>query len=138
ILEQEALYIEKLEQSLKQYKSASNLDDDGTMDRQDMSQANEAKDMQMRLRVQLDKANKDFTEFKKVGNENYSTVESGALVSTEKAYFFVGVSLHTLTVEGKELFGVSGESPAFKTMYGKVKNDEFSLGDTKYKIIEIE
>jgi hypothetical protein len=137
ILAQEELYIEKLEQSLQQYKSASNLEDEGTMDRHDMSQANEAKDMQLRLRVQLDKANGDLTEFKKVGSKSYDSVEAGALVTTEKSYFFVGVSLHTITIDGKEVYGVSAESPAFKTMYGKEKNDEFTLGDTTYKIQDI-
>lgn len=134
ILTQEESYIEKLEQSLQQYKSASNLDDEGTMDRHDMSQANEAKDMQLRLRVQLDKANKDLAEFRKVGEKEYETVEAGALVTTKKADFFVGVSLHAIAIEGKDVYGVSAESPAFKMMYGKAKGDEFELGNEKYKI----
>ncbi len=134
IVEQEELYIEKLKQTLEQYRRASDLDEEGTMDRQDMSQANEAKDMQMRLRVQLDKANNDLAELKNVGSKAYDKVAAGAMVTTGKAYFFVGVSLHALVVNGKDVHGVSAESPAFKTMYGKAPGDTFELGDTTYNI----
>lgn len=137
IVEQEELYIEKLKQTLEQYRRASDLDEEGTMDRQDMSQANEAKDMQMRLRVQLDKANNDLAELKNVGSKEYEKVEAGAMVTTGKAYFFVGVSLHALNVNGKDVHGVSAESPAFKTMYGKTKGETFELGDTTYNIEEV-
>ena len=134
IVEQEELYIQKLKQTLEQYRRASDLDEEGTMDRQDMSQANEAKDMQMRMRVQLDKANADLAELKNVGSKDYDTVAAGAMVTTGKAYFFVGVSLHALAVNGKDVHGVSSESPAFKTMYGKAAGDTFELGDTTYNI----
>lgn len=137
IVEQEELYVEKLEETLELYRRASDLDEEGTMDRQDMSQANEAKDMQMRMRVQLDKANGDLAELKNVGNKACEKVEAGALVTTGKAYFFVGVSLHALNINGKDVYGVSAESPAFKTMYGKVAGDTFELGNDTYSIDEV-
>ncbi len=137
IIDQEAGYIEKLKVTLGEYREASDLDEQETIDRHEMSQANEAKDMQMRMRIQLDKAKADFDELQKLGEKDYDRVEAGALVTTDKAYFFVGVSIHNLEIKKKDLYGVSRESPAFKEIVGKVKGDEFTLGQNKYKIEKI-
>lgn len=137
IIDQEAGYIEKLKETLEEYKEASDLDEQETIDRQEMSQANEAKDMQMRMRLQLDKANLDFADVKKIGALDYNRVEAGALVTTDKAYFFVGVSIHNLEIKGKDLYGVSVESPAFKEILGKVEGDKFKLGENTYNIEKI-
>ncbi len=137
IISQEELFIDRLKESLNSYKTASDLDEEATMDRQDMSQANQAKDMQMRLRVQLDKANADLDELKKISAGKYASVEGGALVETEKKYFFIGVSIHTLEINGKDVLGVSSDSPAFKTMYGHTAGEEFTLGNDNYKILSI-
>ncbi len=137
IVTQEEKFIEKLEATRDQFKNASDLDEEATMDRQEMSQANEAKDMQMRMKVQLDKANQDLEELKTTSKDKHTTVQPGALVITEQKIFFAGVSIHSLDVDGKEVLGVSSESPAYKIMLGLTIGDKFTLGDTEYEINEI-
>lgn len=137
IIAQEEKFIEKLEATYEQFKNASDLDEEATMDRQEMSHANEAKDMQMRMKVQLDKANQDLEELKNTGSTSHTTVQPGAIVVTQKNLFFAGVSIHTLDISGKELLGVSSESPAYKTILGLTKGDQFKLGDHEYTIEEI-
>lgn len=137
IIEQEEKFVEKLEATRDQFKSASDLDEEATMDRQEMSHANEAKDMQMRMKVQLDKANADLDEIKTTGAASYDSVQPGAIVKTDKNIFFAGVSIHSLEIDGKDLLGVSTESPAYSLMRGLSAGEKFTLGEDTYTINEI-
>ncbi len=134
IVEQEERYIAQLESTRNQYKSQSDLDEEATMDRQDMSHANEAKDMQLRLRVQLDKAKADLEELKAQAEQTCETVQAGAVVHTDSAIFYAGTSIHALQIENVDVLGVSTNSPAYQTMLGLKKGDKFTLGETTYRI----
>lgn len=137
IVAQEEKFIEKLEETRDQFKSASDLDEEATMDRQEMSQANEAKDMQLRMKVQLDKANHDLEELKNTSKSSHTSVQPGAIVRTDDTIFFAGVSIHSIDIGGQEVLGVSSESPAYKIMMGKTTGDKFTLGKQEYTVKEI-
>ena len=137
LIASEENFIEKLSTTLQEYKKASDLDEDATMDRQEMSQANEAKDMQLRMQVQYDKATTDLEVLKSISQDKYDTVVAGSLIETENSFYFVGVSVHSVEVNGKTLYGISSDSPAFTEVFGKTKGDSITLGENKHKIIEL-
>lgn len=137
LIASEENFIEKLSVTLEGYKKASDLDEEATMDRQEMSQANEAKDMQLRMQVQYDKAISDLEELKNDSQTETDTVTAGSLIETEKSFYYVGVSVHSIEVDGKTLYGISSDSPAFTEVFGKSKGDSISLGDNKHKIMEL-
>jgi len=137
LIASEENFIEKLSTTLQEYKKASDLDEDATMDRQEMSQANEAKDMQLRMQVQYDKATTDLEVLKSISQDIYDTVVAGSLIETENSFYFVGVSVHSVEVNGKTLYGISSDSPAFTEVFGKTKGDSITLGENKHKIIEL-
>jgi hypothetical protein len=137
LIASEENFIEKLSITLGEYKKASDLDEEATMDRQEMSQANEAKDMQLRLKLQYDKAAIDLAELKNDSQNNSDTVLSGSLIETDKSFYYVGVSVHSIEVEGKTLYGISSDSPAYSEVFGKTKGDSIKLGEHTHKIINL-
>ncbi len=137
LISSEENFMEKLSITLDEYKKASDLDEEATMDRQEMSQANEAKDMQLRMQLQYDKANADLEELKNDSQTQTDTVTSGSLIETEKSFYYVGVSVHSIEVDGKTLYGISSDSPAFTEVFGKAKGDSIILGENKHTIINL-
>ena len=137
LIASEENFIEKLAITLEEYKNAADLDEDATMDRQEMSQANEAKDMQLRLQLQYDKAAIDLATLKDDHQNTDDTVISGSLIETDKSYYYVGISVHGMEIEGKTLYGISSDSPAYSEVFGKTKGDSIKLGEHVHKIINI-
>lgn len=137
LIASEENFMEKLSTTLEEFKTASDLDEDATMDRQEMSQANEAKDMQLRMQVQYDKAKLDLEGLKNDSQTETETVTSGSLIETEKSFYYVGVAVHSIEVDGKTLYGISSDSPAFTEVFGKAKGDSLTLGENKHTIINL-
>jgi len=61
-------------------------------------------------------------------------VGPGSVVVTDKKTFFVSASIEKFYVEGKEIFGLSLESPLYKQMQGKKKGDDFTCRGDHYHI----
>ena len=137
LIASEENFVEKLSVTLEEYKNASDLDEEATMDRQEMSQANEAKDMQLRMQLQYDKAKVDLDELRNAVTIETSTVANGSLIETEHSFYYVGVSVHNIDVDGKTLYGISSDSPAYAEVFGKATGDSITLGENKHKIIAL-
>lgn len=61
-------------------------------------------------------------------------VAFGAVVHTNLQNYFIGVSLGQIEVDGESFFAISGMSPVFKAMAGKMEGETFEFRDQKYKI----
>lgn len=73
----------------------------------------------------------------KVVNTNFSTVQLGAVVLTNKARFYISVSLGEFFYEGDRFYAVSPESPIAQTMMGMKTGDSFTLNKISQEILEI-
>ena len=129
--------IKDLNQSLADYEDASNLDESDTIDPEDFSQQSEGKEMQYQVKSQLDRAHSGLSQLKEFSGKNYTVAKSGALVETDKNWFLLGISFPSLKVDGKELLGISPESPAYNVLNGKSKGESFILGKNNYTILNI-
>ncbi|MEB2777429.1 hypothetical protein SYJ56_19095 [Algoriphagus sp. D3-2-R+10] len=67
----------------------------------------------------------------------HKTPELGAVVVTDKASFFISVSIEEFMVGENRYFGISTQSPIFKAMRGKSRFETFTYGSTDYLIKEI-
>ncbi len=67
----------------------------------------------------------------------HNTVQPGSIVVTDRDTFFVSASIEEFDVNGMKIFGLSTESPLFKSMEGKKKGDLFSHNYSDYRIIDI-
>ncbi|PKF74264.1 hypothetical protein [Chryseobacterium sp. PMSZPI] len=73
----------------------------------------------------------------KVLNTATERVQLGSLVITNKARFYVSVSLGEFFFEGDRFYAISPESPMAKKMMGMKPGDEFTLNKIHQKIVEV-
>ena len=135
IIEEQQKAINSLKSSAERYKSEADLDEDQTQDPEDYSRQNEAKDMQLRYEKLLLTAQKNWNILEKAKSENYTEIEIGTLIETDKNYIFVGISLPVFKYEGKDVISVSEEAPVFQTLKSKTLGDTLELGNNNFKII---
>lgn len=129
--------IRELANALEDHKSASDLDEGDTRDMEDFSQKSEHKEMQFQLQIQLDTAQAGLNRLREFSSEHIEEAKSGAFVETDQHWFLLGLSFPAIRINGKEILGVSPESPAFNTIHGKMKGDKFELGNKSYKILSV-
>jgi hypothetical protein len=137
ILDEQNKVIENLQNSVKLYKKESDMDEDDTSDPDDYARQTEAKDMQLRFEKMLNKEKADLTFVLGEKDRTYTEAEHGALVETDKNYFFLGVALPAFKYNGKEVFCISPEAPIYPRIKGKKTGDSLELGTNTYRIISI-
>ncbi|MFC6269103.1 hypothetical protein [Frigoriflavimonas asaccharolytica] len=137
IIEEQNNIIENLENSVARYKIASNLEENSASDPEELSHQAEAKDMQLRYEnmLRIEEQNLAFVETEM--EENHTEIENGALISTEKNYLFVGISVPVFEFEGKKVVSFSDDAPIFKIVEDKKIGDTIMMGDQKLEIKSI-
>ena len=71
----------------------------------------------------------------KIGDKNMERIQVGSIVFTNKARFYISVSLGEFFFEGDRFYAISEESPMAKIMFGKQSGDSFTL-NTINQVIE--
>lgn len=89
------------------------------------------------MQKQLAELNKLLNGMTKVVNTRFDTVQLGSLVVTNKARFYISVSLGEFFFEGDRFYAISEESPMAQIMLGKNEGDDFILNNIHQKIEEI-
>jgi hypothetical protein len=127
----------QLTQALDDYESASNIDESDTLDPEDLSQQTEFKEMHMRMKFHLEQVKAQLTRLNELTNKKVGTVEAGAIVETNQNLLFIGVSCPAIPMDGKDILGISTETPIYATLRGKTKGDTFKMGKEEYVITAI-
>jgi hypothetical protein len=76
-------------------------------------------------------------EMHRVLNTTSETINLGSLVITNKARFYISVSLGEFFYEGDRFYAISEESPMAQMMKGKKVGAEFTLNNIHQRIEEI-
>lgn len=77
------------------------------------------------------------TQMRKVLNSVSETIKLGSLVITNKARFYISVSLGEFFFQGDRFYAISPESPMAQIMLGKKVGDDFTLNKIHQEIVEI-
>ena len=73
----------------------------------------------------------------KVLNKSSERIQLGSIVFTNKARFYISVSLGEFFFEGDRFYAISEESPMAKTMFGKGPGDSFVLNNISQVIEQV-
>ena len=73
----------------------------------------------------------------KIINKNSERIQLGSIVFTNKARFFISVSLGEFFFEGDRFYAISEESPMAKIMFGKQVGDSFTLNNISQVIEQV-
>ena len=129
--------IESLQQSVNQYKSASDMDEESTHDPEDFSQQSQAKDMQLRFEKMLSEAEENLSFLMNEKESSHHVIEKGSVIETDKNFLFVGISVPVFEVNGKEVISFSDNAPIFEGFKGKKIGDRVKIGENLYTIQSI-
>lgn len=136
IKEQQKVIID-LEKAKEIYRKSSDIDEEDTIDPEDLSHQAEAKEMQMNLEVKLTRQNQMITALENYKKEQVDEIQEGALVETDKLYIFVGVVAHPLEVDGKKVLTISKNAPIMEKLKGKNVDDTIEIGNDIHYIVSI-
>ena len=89
------------------------------------------------LQIQLNEVLKQKNYLKTMSSKFSEKVEKGALVQTDKGYFYISVSLGEILFDSKKMYAISSESPLAIALLGKIKNEVVIFNNSKQKIENI-
>lgn len=67
-------------------------------------------------------------------SQKHNIVALGSMVKANETYFFVSSALPKITIENKDVFALSPQSPLGEKLMGNKKDFEFQINVTKYTI----
>jgi transcription elongation GreA/GreB family factor len=70
-------------------------------------------------------------------DKNHVQAESGSLIQTDKAIYFIAIASGPQTFKNETIFCISPSSPIARAMLGKQKGDSFSFGNQEHQILSI-
>lgn len=137
IIKEQQKVIDNLKESVDRYALASDIEEDSTIDPDDLSQQVQAKDMQLRFEQLLKKAQDEMSFLVIERDLKHEIIEKGSLVNLNDALLFIGLSLPKFDYSGKTFMSFSTDAPAFKNVEDKKVGDQISLGNQMYSILSI-
>lgn len=134
IIESQQKLIDSLEASLETMATSTDLDEEMTQDLDSYSQQSNIQLMEINIRKKLEMEKTDMKNIKILKNIESDEVIQGSIVATDKDYYFFGYAFSPIKYQGKNIFGVSPEAPAFEKNAGKKEGDILELGQIKLEI----
>lgn len=137
LLREQELVTRNLQESVERYQIASDIDEEATKDPEDFSRQAEAKDMQLRFEQLLSKAKEDLKFLESELSSSHTKVEKGALIKTNKNWFFIGISLPQTLVKEELVISFTEGAPIYQQVKGVTKGSSVTIGNETYEILEI-
>lgn len=134
IIESQAQLVANLKKALATYESTTDLDEETTIDLDDQSHQADLHDIKIEMTQKLRMEEDDLRKIKILKPRESDTIQEGAVVETDIAFFFFGFAFTPIEYNGKKILGVSLEAPAFAANEGKKKGDKLVLGDKEQAI----
>jgi len=137
IINEQNVVISTIENSVSRYKNASDIDENDSVDPEDFSHQDEAKEMQLRYEQILVQAknNLDFLETYK--DKETTKIELGSLIETDDLYIFIGISLQQFMLNGKNVIAISEDAPIYKSIKEKTIGEKITIGTIENSILSI-
>jgi len=127
----------ELEEYLKGYHTALDIDEEDTKDMDDLARQDSASDMLHNIELQLHQAKNDRLKLNKILPIRTEAITVGSLVITENYKFYISIPNHSFKVEKEEYIGIASDSPLYLFMKGKKEGDRFSFNKKDYLIKKV-
>lgn len=137
IINEQNVVISTIENSVSRYKNASDIDENDSIDPEDFSHQDEAKEMQLRYEQILVQAKNSLDFLETYKNKETTKIELGSLIETEDLYIFIGISLQQFMLNGKNVIAISEEAPIYNSIKEKTIGEKITIGTIENTIISI-
>jgi len=137
ILEIEKQELAGMQQMLRTYREAADLDEESTLDPEDFSQQDQSRESARNLEIRVNRAKQALDSFLNLPTETKGKVEPGALVLTDSLNFYIGISTQQFQLDGKTFVGLNTDAPVYKSLENKKAGDTVEFNGKKYRIEEV-
>ena len=127
----------ELQEYLKSYHTAIDVDEEDTKDMDDLARQDSASDMLHTIELQLIQAKNDKLKLNNILPLRTEMITLGSLVITENYKFYISIPNHSFKVDQEEYIGIASDSPLYLFMKGKKVGDRFSFNKKDYLIKEV-
>ncbi|ASK30202.1 hypothetical protein CEY12_08795 [Chryseobacterium sp. T16E-39] len=118
--------IQKFENLIAETRAANNETKSSMGDKYETSREMVQQEIN-NLQRQLNETLNQQAFIQKISTEKSSKVQNGALVKTDRGWFYISVSVGEITFENQKITTVSAESPLVKAMFGKKMAETFEI-----------
>ncbi|MXV38427.1 hypothetical protein GO491_07005 [Flavobacteriaceae bacterium Ap0902] len=129
--------VHNLKNALATYDSSTDLDEESTIDLDDLSHQADTQDLKNEMFQKLNMEEDDLKQIRTLRLREAEVVKEGAVIETKDAFYFVGFTFSPISHEDKKIFGLSLNAPAYQANKDKKKGDSLVLGNTETQIINI-
>ncbi|WP_392437081.1 hypothetical protein ACF3N7_09115 [Cruoricaptor ignavus] len=137
LMDEQQQIVERLAKRTDELDNAADLDEDDTIDPEDLSHQDELKQQQFGMEDVLAKANENLAILKSFENQEFTTVEEGSIVNLDEMIVFIGAAIPAVDFNGKKLIGISSDAPLFTVVQGKTVGEKVKLGEKTAEILNI-
>lgn len=93
------------------------------------------RDRHAQLLAEAMKLNQELTRLNV--EKEYTTVQPGSLVMTNRGAFFISISAGKLTLNGIEYFAISPASPIGTVLAGRKKGESVTFNKLTYQVVDV-
>jgi hypothetical protein len=137
IIEIEKQELAGLQQMLRTYSEAADIDEDATHDPEDFSHQNQNFESADNLTKRVSQVKAALDSFLNLPAGKMNQIEPGALAMTDKLNFYIGISTKQFEDGGKTFVGLNTDAPIYKALENKKAGDTVEFNGKKYKVKEI-
>lgn len=137
IIEIEKQELNGLQQMLRTYSEAADIDEDATHDPEDFSHQNQNFESADNLTKRIAQAKAALDSFLNLPSGKMNRAEPGALVLTDKLNFYIGISTKQFQHGGKTFVGLNTDAPIYKALENKKLGNSVEFNGNQFKIEEV-
>lgn len=129
--------VQTLENTHKMYTESLDLDEDSSVEVDDLVQQSRSTEDAITTKLRIDEAKKELEVFVKLKPELVSGITEGNVVFTNKVNIVIGLAFQQFEFNGDKFVGMSTKAPIYKYIEGKVKGEQIEFNGIEYTIEEI-
>lgn len=134
LLQMQKSLLSEFESRISSVHSLVDIDEEDVHDPEDYSHQYEAGEFEQLMKTQMNRAKTNIDVLNNIDFGPKTKVECGAVVETGAFAFFIGLATTPFHHEGRQVIGISKESPFYTVLLAKKVGDSFDYCGHHYDI----
>ena len=129
--------IQTLESTHQMYTDSLDLDEDSSVEVDDLVQQSRSTEDAMAIELRIQEAQQELEVFINLEPELVPGITEGNVVITDKLNMVIGLAFQQFEIDGEKFVGMSTKAPLYQSLEGKLEGDKVEFNGTEYIIEEI-
>lgn len=129
--------IKNLEETHEMYKDSLDIDEDSSIEVDDLAQQSRSTESAMSIQLRITQAKAELEKFVDLKPELVSGITEGNVVYTNVINLVIGMAFQQFDFNDEKYVGMSVDAPIYKVLEGKKTGDKVVFNEVEYHIEEI-